>query len=149
MTAIPQKLSDLLDEIGSITDRTERAEILIEIADRFDDSKVPPQVASQPYPEDRRARACESEAFVWGVDQPDGTLKYYFDVLNPQGLSAKAMAVILDETLSGAPLEQVATVQDDIVFKLFGKEVSMGKGAGLMGIITLVRQEAKKRLTAA
>jgi cysteine desulfuration protein SufE len=147
--AIPQKLNDMLDDIGSITDRHERAEVLIEIADRFDDSKVPAAVASQPYPEDHRAPACESEAFVWGVDQPDGTLRYYFDVLNPQGLSAMAMAVILDETLSGAPLQQVVEVQDDIVFKLFGKEISMGKGAGLMGIITLVRREAQKRLNAA
>ncbi len=147
MAGIPQKLADLLDDLSAITDRYERAEYLIEIADRFPSSKVPPEIAVQPYPEEHRAPACESDAFVWAIDQPDGTLKYYFDVLNPQGLSAKAMSVILDEALSGAPLEQVVSIKDDLVFDLFGREVSMGKGAGLMGIIALVRHEARKRLT--
>jgi len=67
-------------------------------------------------------------------------------VLNPQGLSAMAMSVILAETVSGQPLDQVASVSDDVVFKIFGKELSMGKGAGLMGILTLVRGEAKRRM---
>ncbi len=147
MAQIPRKLAELVDDLGAITDRHERAEYLIEIADRFPSSKVPPEIAVQPYPEDRRAPACESDAFVWAVDQADGTLKYYFDVLNPQGLSAKAMSVILDETVSGAPLEQVVEIKDDLIFDLFGREVSMGKGAGLMGIVALVRHEARKRLT--
>jgi cysteine desulfuration protein SufE len=147
MTAYPPKLAELLENMSTITDRAERAELLIEYADRFPDVKVPEQIATLPYEEEHRAPACESEAFVWAVDQPDGTLKFYFDVLNPQGLSAKAISVILDETLAGEPVEQVAQVQDDIVFQLFGKEISMGKGAGLMGIISLVRGEAKKRLS--
>ena len=146
MTNYPPKLNELVEDFSLITDRNERAEYLIEIADRFPDVKVPPTIATQPYPEDHRVPACESEAFVWALENPDGTLKYYFDVLNPQGLSAMAMSVILDESCSGAPLEQVAAVQPDVVFSLFGKEVSMGKGQGLMGIVTMVQHEAKKRL---
>jgi len=57
-----------------------------------------------------------------------------------------AMSVILDETCSGQPLEQVAAVQTDVVFTLFGREISMGKGQGLMGIVTMVQYEAKRRL---
>jgi cysteine desulfuration protein SufE len=148
MTSYPQPLAELVADIESITDRQERAEMLIELADRFDEVRVPTEVASAPYPEDHRAPSCESEAFVWAVDQPDGTLKYYFDVLTPQGLSAMAMAVILDETLSGQPLEQVAQVPTDIIFRVFGKELSMGKGAGLMGILSLVQNEARRRLQA-
>jgi len=143
---IPPTLQDVLDDIGSITDRQERAELLIEIADRFSTVRVPPSIATPPYDEAHKAPACESEAYVWAVDQPDGTLKLYFDVLNPQGLSAMAMCVILEETLSGQPVNQVAAIDDEIVFTLFGREISMGKGAGLMGIIGLVRQEAKRRL---
>jgi cysteine desulfuration protein SufE len=146
MTDYPEKLAELVDDFASITDRTERQEYLIEIADRFPDVKVPPEVATKPYPENHRVPACESEAFVWAQENADGTLKYFFDVLNPQGLSAMAMSVILDETCSGAPLEQVASVQPDIVFTLFGREISMGKGQGLMGIVTMVQYEAKKRL---
>lgn len=148
MTTLPPALAELLEDFASITDRTERAELLIETADRFDEVKVSPAVATLPYPETHRAPACESEAYVWAADQPDGTLRYTFDVLNPQGLSAKAFSVIVAETLSGAPLEQVVAIPDDIVFDLFGKELSMGKGAGLMGILTLVRHEAKQRLAA-
>ena len=146
MADYPQPLRDVVEDMESITDRTERAEMLIETADRFDGVRVPPEIAVKPYPEDRRAPSCESEAFVWAVDQPDGTLKYYFDVLNPQGLSAMAMSVILGETLSGQPPEQIAKVPSDIIFRIFGKELSMGKGAGLMGILSLVQNEARKRL---
>lgn len=146
MTEFPEKLVELVEDMQSITDRRERADLLIEIADRFDEVKVPPSVATKPYDELHRAPACESEAYVWAVDQPDGTLKYYFDVLNPQGLSAMAMSVILGETVSGQPPEQVVNVSDDVVFQIFGKELSMGKGAGLMGILALVRAEARQRL---
>lgn len=146
MTSYPEKLTEIIDDFSTITDRNERAEYLIEIADRFPDVRVPVEIATKPYPENHRVPACESEAFVWAIDNPDGTLKYYFDVLNPQGLSAMAISVILDETCSGQPLEQVASVQSDIVFNLFGREVSMGKGQGLMGIVNMVQFEAKKRL---
>ncbi|MCS7072767.1 MAG: SufE family protein, partial [Anaerolinea sp.] len=139
-------LQAVLNDFGSIADRRERAELLIETADRFAAVRVPPAIAQPPYDEAHKAPACESEAYVWAVDQPDGTLKLYFDVLNPQGLSAMALSVILDETLSGQPVDQVAAISDEIVFTLFGREISMGKGAGLMGIIGLVRQEARRRL---
>jgi sulfur transfer protein SufE len=146
MADIPKKLAEVVEDFESITDRTERQEYLIEIADRFPDVKVPPEIATRPYDESHRVPACESEAFVWAVEQPDGTLKYWFDVLNPQGLSAMAMSSILDETLSGQPLEQVAAIDPSMVFTLFGREVSMGKGQGLMGIVNMVKYEAQKRL---
>jgi cysteine desulfuration protein SufE len=146
MSDIPAKLDALIADFATITDRNERVELLIEYADRFKSAKVPAEIATLPYDESHRVPACESEAFVWAVDQPDGTLKYYFDVLNPQGLSAMAMAVILDETVSGAPLDQVASFPNEIVWTLFGREISMGKGAGLMGIISMVQNEARRRL---
>ncbi len=148
MAEIPEKLAEVVADLESITDRRERAELLIETADRFSEVRVPASLATKPYDERHKAPACESDAYVWAVDQPDGSLKYYFDVLNPQGLSAMAMSVILSETVSGQPLEQVASISDEVVFKIFGKELSMGKGAGLMGILALVRAEAKARLDA-
>lgn len=144
MTPLPAKLQDILDDFKMISDRSERSDYLIQIADKF--RRVPPQVATPPYPEAHRVPACESEAFVWAIDNPDGTIQYYFDVLNPQGLSAMAMSAILDEACSGAPIEQVAAIEPSIVFDLFGKDISMGKGQGLMGIVNMVVYEAKKRL---
>jgi cysteine desulfuration protein SufE len=85
---------------------------------------------------------------VWAEDLPDGTLKFHFAVENPQGLSAKAWAVIMDTTLSGAPLEQVASVSPDVIFTLYGKDISMGKGQGLMGMLDHVTSAARRRLMA-
>jgi cysteine desulfuration protein SufE len=146
MADYPEKLLAVLDDFSFITDRNERVEYLIEIADRFASVKVPPDVATPPYDEAHRVPACESDAFVWAQPNADGTLHFSFDVLNPQGLSAKAMSVVLGETCSGAPLEQVAALETSIVFSLFGREISMGKGQGLMDIITMVQYEAKRRL---
>lgn len=145
MTEIPAPLAELLEDFAFI-DRGERADLLIEHADRF--REVPPRIATRPFPEENRVQRCESEAYVWAEDRPDGTLTFYFAVENPQGLSAKALSVILNETLSGQPLEQVASVPPDVIFQLFGKDLSMGKGQGLMGILAMVAHSARRRLGA-
>ena len=140
----PEKLTELLEDFNFVTDRSERADLLIELADRF--QGVPERVARRPFPEDHRVPRCESEAYVWAEDQADGTLKFHFAVENPQGISARAMAVILDETLSGEPVEQVAKVGEDIVFDIFGKDLSMGKGQGLTGMVGMVKGLALQHL---
>ncbi|HWO94658.1 MAG TPA: SufE family protein [Dehalococcoidia bacterium] len=140
---VPAALNELLADFDFL-DRTERTQMLLELADRF--REVPPEVASRPYPEEHRVQKCESQAYVWAQDLPDGRLKFHFAVENPQGISAKAMAVILDEALSDQPLEEVARVPSDIIFDIFGREVSMGKGEGLSGIVSLVTAEARRRL---
>ncbi len=120
--------------------------LLIEFADQFED--VPERIASRPFPEENHVTRCESEAFVWAEDRPDGTQDYWFAVENPQGLSAKAWAVIVQQTLSGQPPEVVAQVPPDVIFDLFGKELSMGKGQGLMGMLDHVNVAARRKLAA-
>lgn len=145
MTSIPQPLETVLADFDFV-DRGERIELLIEAADRFED--VPDRIATRPFAEENHVQHCESEAYVWAEDQPDGTLKYYFAVENPQGISAKSWAVIMDETLSGQPLEQVAAVDPQTVFRVYGRDLSMGKGQGLMGMLSHVKHAAKVRLDA-
>ena len=142
---VPEALASLVAEFEHL-DRGMRSEMLIEYADQF--AEVPPDVAQRPYPEEKRAPRCESEAFVFATDRPDGTMKLWFAVENPQGVSAKAWASILDETLSGQPLEEVARVPQETIFKIFGRDISMGKGQGLIGMLELVHHEARKRLAA-
>ena len=139
----PGALADVIDDF-ELLDRSMRAEMLIEYADRFE--PVPAAVASKPYPDVSRAPRCESDAYVFATDNADGTMKLHFAVENPQGLSAKAWAVILDETLSGQPLEQVAAVPQDVIFRIFGRELSMGKGQGLIGMLDVVQHLARQRL---
>ncbi len=146
MSDTPAKLQALLTDFSALTDRHERAEYLIEIADRFKDVRVPPDISTRPHSEANHVQMCESDAYVWAVDQPDGTQKYYFDVLNPQGLSAMALSVILSESLSNQPVEAVANIKSDMVFTIFGREVAMGKGQGLMGIVNMVQYAAKTKL---
>ncbi len=141
---IPPALQERIDLFSSL-ERTDRIDALISIAERY--KPAPPSIAPRPYYEAHRVPACESEAFVWAVDRPDGTLDYYFVVENPQGVSAKAMAVILGETVSGAPLDEVANLSDDVVYGFFGNELSMGKTMGLTSMVGMVRGEARKRHT--
>jgi cysteine desulfuration protein SufE len=143
--ALPARLADVVADFEFVN-RTLRAEMLIEYADRF--REVPAAIAARPYPERQRAPRCESDAYVFGVDRPDGTLDFHFAVENPQGLSAKAWAVILAETLSGERLENVVTVPGDTLYRLFGRDLSMGKGQGLLGMLELVHYEARRRLDA-
>ena len=138
---IPQALADLADEL-SFLDRGERVDYLIEYADQF--KNVPERIATRPYPEDRRVKRCESQAYVWAENQDGGTQRYYFAVENPQGISAKSFCAILDETLAGASLEQVQRIPGDVVFDIYGKEISMGKGEGLLGILTSVQMFARE-----
>lgn len=144
MTDYPEKLKEMLADFDFVTTRSERTELLLDIAGRFE--AVPTRIATRPYAPEHRVPACESDAYIWSEPQPDGTLKFYFAVENPQGLSAQAMAVILDETLSGAPLEQVVTVTPDIVLRIFGNEISMGKGQGLMEMVRAVQRHAQRAL---
>lgn len=146
MPDMPDKLARTLETLGMVSDRGERIQLLIDIADRF--REVPPQVARRPFAEEHRVPACESEAYVWGESRPDGALDFHFAVENPQGISAKALAVLLGDSLSGAPPEQVAAVPQDIVYKVFGSELSMGKSMGLMGMVSMIANLAKKQLAA-
>ena len=142
MADYPEKLARLIENFRLVRDRAERIQLLIDIAGKFQD--VPTQVATRPFPEENRVPACESEAFVWAQRRPDGRLDFHFAVENPQGISAKAMAVILKENLSGQPLDQVAAVPQDVVYQVFGKELSMGKSMGLMGMVGMVSTLANR-----
>ena len=141
--ALPEPLAALAEQFAPM-DRSLRSEMLLEYADQF--AEVPPEVAKRPFLERNRAPRCESDAYVFATDNPDGTLKYWFAVENPQGVSAKAWAAIMEETLSGQPLEAVASVPQDVVFQIFGRDVSMGKGQGMVGMLECVQHEARRRL---
>ncbi len=144
MPGYPPKLQEYLDDFAFISTRDERIDFLIAIADDF--KPVPAAVAAKPYEEAHRVIGCESEAFVWALERPDGRLDFHFDVLNPQGLSAMAMCAILEQSCSGAPLEQVAAINGDVVFTFFGRDISMGKGRGLTEIINAVVYAANQGL---
>jgi cysteine desulfuration protein SufE len=140
MMSIPPPLASLLDEFESLEDLSMRTELLIEYGEQF--KEVPESIAERPFPESHKIPACESDAYLFYTKNPDATLNFYFAVENPQGISAKALASILQETLSGAPLQQVSEINEDIAYRIFGRELSMGKGLGLSSMIREVRRIA-------
>ena len=140
------KLTTLLETFDEFPDPADRTDMLLSYADQF--KEVPPDVATRPFPEKHHIPQCESDAYLWAMQQPDGTLKLHFAVENPSGISAKALATILDKTLSGLPAAEVATVDCDIVERIFRRNISMGKGMGLMAMVEAVRTLARKATTA-
>ncbi|MGH9411640.1 MAG: SufE family protein, partial [Vicinamibacterales bacterium] len=107
---------------------------------------VPPEIATRPFDASHQIPQCESDAYVWAMKRPDGTLQLYFAVENPSGVSAKALAAILDRTLSGLRPSEIATVTPDIVENIFRQNISMGKGMGLMSMVQAVSALAKAAL---
>ena len=137
---MPEKLQQLID-MFQMFDPADRTSMLLSYADQF--REVPPSIATRPFPKSHQVPQCESDAYVWALKQPDGTLKFYFAVENPSGVSAKALAAILDKTLSGLPPKEIATVNCDIVEQIFRQNISMGKGMGLMAMVNAVQALAK------
>ena len=135
-------LQAVLDTFAMFDDPADRTNLLLDYADKFE--TVPPAVATRPFPKERLVPHCESEAYVWAVPQADGTLKLHFAVENPAGVSAKALAAILDRTLSGRRPEEIAQVSPDIVEQIFRQNISMGKGMGLMSMVQAVRALAQR-----
>ncbi len=144
--AYPGTLQAVLDTFAMFPDIADRSNLLLSYADKF--REVPPDIATRPFSNDHLVPHCESEAYVWAVPQPDGTLKLAFAVENPSGVSAKALAAILDQTLSGLRPAEIATIDPDIVEQIFRQNISMGKGMGLMSMVQAVRALAKQAATA-
>lgn len=138
----PEKLQNIVDELSFFTDQNDKISLLIDYAEKY--KSVPEEIATQPYPDDHKVDYCESEAYVWVKQNDNGTIKLYFAVENPQGVSAKALAAILDEGLSDETAENILSVTTDVVFDIFGQKLSMGKNLGLTGILQLVQREVKK-----
>jgi cysteine desulfuration protein SufE len=139
-TQIPEKLEQLI-ETFEMFDPADRTSMLLSYADQF--KEVPPTVATRPFPESHHVPQCESDAYIWAVKVPDGNLQLYFAVENPSGVSAKALASILDKTLSGLPPAQIANVNCDIVERIFRQNISMGKGIGLMSMVQAMQTLAR------
>ncbi|HEY2431828.1 MAG TPA: SufE family protein [Vicinamibacterales bacterium] len=140
MIGVPPKLQQVI-EMFQMFDPADRTGMLLSYADQF--KEVPPSVATRPFHKSHQVPQCESDAYVWALKQADGTLKLYFAVENPSGISAKALAAILDKTLSGLPPSDIVKVDCGIVEQIFRQNISMGKGMGLMAMVNAVQALAR------
>lgn len=136
---VPAKLTEILEELALFPDRVDRIEALLAIAGEFRN----PSISELPRSEVTRVPGCESDVFIRRA--PAGTERLFeIAVDNPQGISAMALARILQRATDGQPLDQVAAIPEDIVFTIFGTELSMGKSLGLTGMVRMVTTLAKR-----
>ena len=138
--AYPARLQAVID-MFAMFEPVDRTNMLLSYSDQF--REVPPEVASRPFDTSHQVPQCESDAYAWAMKQPDGTLSLFFAVENPSGVSARALAAILDKTLSGLTPDEISQVDTAIVEKLFRQNISMGKGMGLMSMVEAVRSLAR------
>ena len=133
----------LVEDFASIDDHGQRADLLIELSEDY--VEVPDSIAARPYPDSLKVPGCESDVYLFAVPETNGnSFKYHFAVDNPQGISAMAMAAIIDQTLSGVENSLVKDIDSEFVHTLFGKQLSMGKGQGLTNMIMMVKSLASK-----
>ena len=132
-----EKLDELQETLDMFAEPSSRAELLIGFADKF--REVPPEVASRPFPKSHQVPQCESDAYVWASLRPDRTLQLHFAVENPSGISAKALASIIDSVYTGQPAEDILALDTDIVERVFRQNISMGKGLGLRSMVLAVQ----------
>lgn len=140
--ATPAKLQQVLDTFEMFPDTADRTNMLLSYADQF--REVPPEIASRPFDRSHQVPQCESDAYVWALRKPDDTLDLHFAVENPSGVSAKALAAILQKSLSGLRAEEIAQVDCSIVERIFRQNISMGKGMGLMAMVNAVQALARQ-----
>jgi cysteine desulfuration protein SufE len=140
----PKTLAAVLETFDMFPDQTDRTNMLLSYADQF--REVPAEVATRPFDPSHQVPQCESDAYVWALKRPDGTLSLHFAVENPSGVSARALAAILQRSLSGLPAAQIVTVDPSIVERIFRQNISMGKGMGLMSMVEAVRALARRAL---
>lgn len=131
-----EKLEALTEEFSTIDDPGMRADLLIEYSEGY--NEVPENLASRPFPENRRVPGCESDVFLFTTKDGEG-FRFYFGIDNPQGISAMALASIISECLDGVPASELSQVDEGFVHTLFGKQLSMGKGQGLGNLLRMVK----------
>lgn len=131
---LPTRLEETLQDLELFEDRNDRIQALIETAERFrnPDESVVPRTSPN------RVPGCESEVFV--ERQKGGSIKFAVD--NPQGISAMALAVILEEGCVGATNFEIGEIPEELVYRVFGRELSMGKSLGLTGMVKMLRHKA-------
>jgi sulfur transfer protein SufE len=146
----PDKLREVLEIFAE--NPGERNQMLIEYSDQF--AGVPEHISTRPYPLANQVPHCESDSYVF-VERldgaaPDGSprLKFHFAVENPFGVSARALSAVLDATINGLSANEIASMPiEDLVPTLYGKNISMGKGQGLLSIAAVVKKLAQRYAT--
>jgi len=133
----PQPIQEFVENLSFIEDRAERIQVLIELSRSYK-----PANQEKPYPAENRVPGCESEVYTWLTLTPEKTLNLEIAVDNPQGISAMALAALIASGIQNQPPQIAAQLDEELVYGLFGKELSMGKTMGLTNLVRQVKAQA-------
>ena len=135
--ANPTKLQEYLDTLAMFPDRQDRIETLIGFADEYQ------HPTGEAFPRDEKSKVpgCESEVYV-RLTKTEDRFSFGYVVDNPQGISAMAMAAILTAGLENCTVQEINAIDDQIVFEIFGNELSMGKNLGLTNMLRVSKHLA-------
>ncbi|QYK53128.1 MAG: SufE family protein [Fimbriimonadaceae bacterium] len=134
----PEPIQGFIETLSFLEDRADRIQALIELSKSYQ-----PAPHEKPYPTENRVPGCESEVYTW-VSLKEGALDIEIVVDNPQGLSAMALAALLSEALQGKSPSSAESLDGELVFALFGRELSMGKSLGLTNLVQQVKAQSLK-----
>lgn len=136
--ANPPGIATILEDL-SLFQGQDRVDALISIADGYTAAVERAKSLS----EEHKVPGCESDAYLWVSGSQDAANVEFF-VGNPQGISAMALASVLSTGLNGRPVSEYLAVEDEVVFDLFGRNLSMGKSLGLINTVKLMKFFAAK-----
>jgi len=124
-----KSLQRILDDFEGISDEQQRIQMLISYSKRFE------EVASRPFDQAQCVPECESDVYIRVDVDNDNNIDFYAAVENPQGLSAKALGAVLQKALKDTKVEDIEKPGNALVYKVFGKQLSIDKNMGLMGMV--------------
>lgn len=133
----PQPIQEFVENLSFIEERAERIQVLIELSRLYK-----PAQQEKPYPPENRVPGCESEVYSWLSLTTENTLDLQIVVDNPQGISAMALAALITSGIQNQPRQTASHLDEDLVYALFGKELSMGKTMGLTNLVRQIRAQA-------
>ncbi|MER3495475.1 MAG: hypothetical protein C4320_00770 [Armatimonadota bacterium] len=139
ISPLPSAIQGVLDDLAFLEDRRARIEYLIAIGESYrpaDEQEVPRR-------DEAKVAGCESEVFFHSEKMPEGRVRVRYAVDNPQGISAMAMAKVLEDGVSNVEPERVAAIPDSLAEEMFGQELSMGKGMGLGHMVRMAKEAAR------
>lgn len=138
--AVPEGIRSVLDDLAFLEDRRARMEYLISLGESYqaaDEREVPRRPET-------KVPGCESEVFFHALPIDSNHIRVRYAVDNPQGISAMAMAKVLEDGVAGATVEEVREIPENLAEQMFGRELSMGKGMGLGHMVRMAKDAARR-----
>ncbi len=140
MSTAATKLDRIVDEFAGLEPR-ERLELLLEFAEGL--PPLPPRLQAEKECGEHRVHECQTPVFLW-VEVANGQVQVFADVA-PEAPTVKGFVGILVDAFSGASVEEVLSVQPDLLQRLgLLQALGMMRMRGLQAILFTIRDQVRR-----